>query len=197
MMFVKICGLRTAAAVRAAVAGGANAIGFVFADSPRRTSPEAALALCRNLPPEIVRVAVMRHPSEAAWRHVRDRFRPDWLQTDAADLVGLDLGKDCKPLPVYREVAPSEETVWPSPMLFEGHASGTGQRADWRKAADIATRTELILAGGLDPGNVAEAIAAVAPWGVDVSSGVEAGRGIKDPDRIIDFIARARAAETH
>ncbi|HEX9877667.1 MAG TPA: phosphoribosylanthranilate isomerase [Gammaproteobacteria bacterium] len=195
-MFVKICGLTTASAVRAAVEGGADAVGFVFADSPRRVSPEAAHALCEELPPEIIRVAVMRHPSQAEWARVRDCFHPDWLQTDADDFAGLSLDA-CMGLRVYRDPRSQPACSWPSPMLFEGAESGSGRTADWTAAAAIASRTDLILAGGLDPQNVGEAIAAVDPWGVDVSSGVESSRGRKDPARIIDFIARARAAEKY
>jgi len=196
-VFVKICGLTSAAAVEAAIHGGADAVGFVFADSPRRVTPEAARALCRNLPPEIVRVAVMRHPSDAAWQEVRTVFQPDWLQTDAADFASLKIGKDYARLPVYRDAQAPSQSFWPATMLFEGTDSGAGRQADWRIAAQLAAQTDLILAGGLDPTNVAAAIAAVGPWGVDVSSGVESSRGVKDPDKIIDFIARARAAETH
>lgn len=194
-MFVKICGLSTPTAVTAAVDGGADAIGFVFADSPRRVSPQRAAELCRDVPAEIVRVAVMRHPSIAQWHEVRDVFRPDWLQTDAEDLADLDLGPGCMPLPVYRDVRTHESGDWPSPLLFEGRASGSGLTADWQLAARIAARADLILAGGLDAANVAVAVSAVAPWGVDVSSGVESSPGVKDPEKILDFIARARAAE--
>jgi phosphoribosylanthranilate isomerase len=194
-MFVKFCGLNTSAAVAAAVNAGADAVGFVFADSPRRISPEAAAALCRDLPPEIVRVAVMRHPSVAEWQQVRERFQPDWLQTDVSDLAALDLGPDCIALPVFRDTQRLERGDWPSPLLFEGRASGSGRTADWTLAATIAARADLILAGGLSAANIASAIAAVDPWGVDVSSGVESSPGTKDPGKITDFIARARAAE--
>ena len=194
-MFVKICGINTPAAVAAAVRGGADAVGFVFAESLRRVSPQQAAELCRDVPPEIVRVAVMRHPSAAQWREVRDVFQPDWLQTDVADLAELDLGPDCMPLPVYRDTQTPTPDDWPSLLLFEGRASGSGRTADWQMAARVATRTDLILAGGLDAANVAAAVTAVAPWGVDVSSGVEARPGVKDTEKILDFIARARAAE--
>ncbi len=194
-MFVKICGLSTAAAVQAAVDGGADALGFVFAESVRRVRPYDAAVLCRDVPAEIVRVAVMRHPRETEWAEVRDVFRPDWLQTDADDLEALDLGPACVALPVFRNAEVSARADWPSPLLFEGSSSGSGQTADWQKAAAIAGRADLILAGGLSVANAAAAIATVAPWGVDVSSGVESSPGTKDPEMIIDFIARARAAE--
>lgn len=196
-MFVKICGLTTPAAVRAAVDSGADAVGFVFAESVRRTQPEAARLLCEPVPAGVIRVAVMRHPSVAEWHSVRDVFEPDWLQTDAADLANLDLGGQCAALPVYRNAEPADEQPWPSPMLFEGLSSGSGRTADWQRAAAITAHAQLILAGGLNAANVADAIAAVRPWGVDVSSGVESSPGTKDPDKIAEFIARVRAAEKH
>lgn len=192
-MFVKICGLTTRDAVQAAVTSGADALGFVFARSVRRLTPEQAAELCRGLPGGIARVAVMRHPTPAEWMAVRDCFGPDWLQTDAEDFAELELHAGCAPLPVYRNGG------GPPPgggrVLFEGAVSGSGTAADWQEAARIAATTELILAGGLDCDNVAEAIHAVAPWGVDVSSGVERAPGLKDPEKIEVFIARARAAE--
>jgi len=194
-MFVKICGLRSPEAVRAAVAGGADAVGFVFAESARRVTPLEAAALCRDVPSGIVRVAVMRHPSRAQWAEVREVFRPDWLQTDAEDFAELELGPDCSALPVFRDSQIAERQNWPSPLLFEGRTSGSGQPADWTKAAVIAKRADLILAGGLEAANVAAAIEAVGPWGVDVSSGVESVPGRKDARKIVDFIARVRATE--
>lgn len=196
-MFVKICGLTTLAAVQAAIDNGADALGFVFAESPRRTDPEVAKSLCAPVPAGVIRVAVMRHPSAAEWQAVRDVFEPDWLQTDVADLASLELGPKCAALPVYRNAQPADEQDWPSPMLFEGMSSGSGRTADWQRAAAIAAQTDLILAGGLSAANVANAINTVRPWGVDVSSGVESSPGTKDPDKIVEFIARVRAAEKH
>jgi phosphoribosylanthranilate isomerase len=195
-VFVKICGLTTADAVAAAVEAGADAIGFVFAESPRRVAPDEAAKLCDHVPDGIVRVAVMRHPSARDWNDVRDRFGPDWLQTDAEDFAALDLGASCVALPVYRDSDATAPARWPTPLLFEGPRSGSGTPADWKKAAAVAHCTDVVLAGGLTPANVTAAIEAVAPWGVDVSSGVESRPGIKDLDKIAEFVARARAVES-
>jgi len=194
-VFVKICGLTDSDAVHAAVEAGADALGFVFATSPRKVSPELAAQLCSNLPDYLVSVAVMRHPSAAEWAAVQEGFAPDWLQTDAEDLEQLELPRGCRPLPVYRNHQPIP-AVSSDRILFEGTRSGSGELADWPEAAAFASRTQLILAGGLDANNVGEAIQAVDPWGVDVSSGVEREPGKKDPAKIRLFIARARAAET-
>ena len=191
-MFVKICGLRTAAAVEAAVDEGVDALGFVFADSPRRVSPEEARALCVGLPRKIKRVAVMRRPKQSELNAVIKGFNPRWLQTDSGDFEWLDTAPIGKCLPVYRSgaVVPPQGGM----VLFESANSGQGELADWEQAAEIAQRQKLILAGGLTPDNVARAIEQVRPWGVDVSSGIELERGVKDIGLIRAFVAAARSA---
>ena len=162
-MFIKVCGLSTPDDVAAAVAGGADALGFVFADSPRQVTPERARALCGSLGRPVIRVAVMLHPSAVEWARVRDVFEPDWLQTDAEDFATL--GRvDCETLPVYRNAGLSAGRL-PGRILFEGAQSGHGERADWPGAARAAARTRVILAGGLDCGNVVEAIESRAALG--------------------------------
>lgn len=193
-MFVKICGLSTAEAVETALTAGADALGFVFSPSPRRIRPAMARTLCRGIDEGALRVAVMRHPSAEEWDEVRDVFAPDWLQTDYEDFASLEL-RDCVPLPVFRTADAAGVNGWPERMLFESAHSGSGEKADWEAAARIAPTTEMILAGGLDSDNVEAAVRAVRPWGVDVSSGVEVSRGVKDCSKIREFIARARAAE--
>ena len=197
-MFVKICGLTTLDAVEAAVAAGANAVGFVFAPSPREVTPERAVELCAGVPASVKRVAVMRHPSAALVQSVLEVFAPDWLQTDAGDFAAIALPPSCAALPVLRTgVQPTTLATdrAPARVLLEGAAGGQGLLADWSEARDLARGRELILAGGLTPANVADAIRAVRPWGVDVSSGVEQPRGKKDPVKIREFVARARAME--
>jgi phosphoribosylanthranilate isomerase len=194
-MFVKVCGLMTPAALEAAIEAGVDAVGFVFADSPRRVTPTTAAALAATVPRGIAKVAVMRHPAPELWSDVFAAFTPDFLQTDAEDFENIALPPGCRALPVYRDTAAQDLANLPSRLLFEGHTSGSGRTADWTLARGLAARTELILAGGLDAGNVAAAIAAVRPFGVDVSSGVERGRGRKDPGKIREFVARVRAWE--
>ena len=197
-MFVKICGLKTELAVAAAVEAGADAVGFVFAESPRQVTPAHARDLCRELPPSIARVAVMLRPSADEWNEVRDVFAPDWLQTEAEDFGRLDIPEQTGRLPVYRDKNATDfelaDIDWPGHILFEGARSGVGLQPNWHHAAQIARKTCLVLAGGLDPDNVHEAIVQVRPWGVDVSSGVEQAPGIKDPVRIAAFVKAAREA---
>ena len=200
-MFVKICGLRTREHVDAALAAGADAVGFVFAESVRRIDPAAASAITEDLPSNVRKVAVMLHPSNDEWQQVLAGFAPDVLQTDANDFAALDVPASIECWPVYREgnkVADPFRSIkkGSATFLYEGAKSGRGETVDWSRAAKIAERGHMILAGGLGPDNVAEAIRTVRPWGVDVSSGVESAPGQKDPGLIQEFISAARAAET-
>ena len=194
-LWIKICGLRTREAIEAAANAGADAVGFVFHDaSPRNLSLEEARALQRAVPAGVERVAVFMHPGQALLDAVLAAIEPNWVQTDASDLAELSLPAGQRVLPVLRG-APERLGSLPSRCLFESSSSGSGERADWIAAVRVARTTELILAGGLDPSNVGEAVRAVRPFGVDVSSGVESSRGVKDAARIREFIRAARAAE--
>jgi phosphoribosylanthranilate isomerase len=184
--------MTTPDAIAAALEAGADAIGFVFAASPRQITPEAAAQLARPARGRLRCVAVTRHPEQPALDEMLRVFRPDVLQTDATDLASLRLPAALELLPVVR--TGESAAALPPRILFEGPASGTGTASDWDAAGRLAARTELVLAGGLDPVNVAQAITAVRPFGVDVSSGVEARRGVKSPLRIVQFVTAARAA---
>jgi phosphoribosylanthranilate isomerase len=194
-LWIKICGLRTAAAIEVAAAAGVNAVGFVFHDaSPRNLSLAAARELQRAVPTGVERVAVFLHPSQALVDAVLAAIDPDWLQTDAGDLPGLRLPEGQRVLPVLRDGA-VDAAALPGRILFESARSGVGERPDWMVAAGLARDTQLVLAGGLHPANVAEAVRTVRPFGVDVSSGVERERGMKDAQLIREFIRAAREAE--
>lgn len=204
-LWIKICGLRTHEAVEAAVQAGASAVGFVFhAGSPRNIGVAAACELSRAVPAGIERIAVFLHPSQSLVDEVLAAVTPDWVQTDAEDLATLALPAGQRVLPVLRSRGggparaaagsrDSESRLSPR-LLYEGASSGTGERADWSEAARLARATQLVLAGGLDAGNVVDAVRAVRPFGVDVSSGVERERGVKDPARIHEFVRVARVA---
>ncbi|MBM0104304.1 phosphoribosylanthranilate isomerase [Steroidobacter sp. S1-65] len=194
MIWVKVCGLTTPDAVAAAVDAGVNAVGFVFAESKRKVTAQQAAELARDVPRHIARVAVMLHPSQAELDEVWSQFRPDVLQTDIGDLATLRVPAQLQVTPVVRAGRELPGAL-PNRLLFEGPVSGAGATADWSIAARLATQTQLILAGGLKPSNVAEAIATARPFGVDVSSGVEARPGMKDPTKIYEFVRKARAAD--
>jgi phosphoribosylanthranilate isomerase len=196
-VFVKICGLSTEDSLRAAIEAGADAVGFVFADSPRRVTPKRAMALSATVPAGILRAAVMRHPAAEELEAVMELVRPDWLQTDAEDLAGLRLPAGVEALPVYRDLPDLDSAgmAREDRALFEAAVSGAGVAPDWSRARECAALTRLVLAGGLDPDNVGRAIDIVRPWGVDVSSGVETRPGVKDPAKIAAFITAVRRAE--
>ena len=194
MPLIKICGLSDVASVDAAVDAGADALGFVFAESVRRVKPQNAVEIAAHLPAHIRKVAVMLHPTAAQWQQVRSVFQPDILQTDRADFAHLEVPEGIGRWPVLREGRTPANDAWPDVFVYEGGASGKGQRVDWRLAAQHARRGKMLLAGGLDSDNVAEAIDAVLPFGVDVSSGVESAPGNKDVGKIRTFIQAVRAA---
>lgn len=192
-LFVKICGITDPAGLDAAVGAGADAVGFVFhARSSRNLVPAVAALLAARLPRSMMTVAVTLHPGQRLVDEVLAALQPDAWQSDAADLAELDMPSEMQRWPVYRggEVLQAP----PRRLLFEGAQSGAGQVADWSLAAQWARASELILGGGLTPSNVAAAVKAVRPFGVDVSSGVELAPGRKDPQRVGEFVTAARAA---
>ncbi len=219
-LWIKICGLRSVEAIEAAVAAGVQAVGFVFHEpSPRHVAIADAAKLQATVPAGIERVAVFLHPSQELMDAVLETVRPDCVQLDAADLTSLRLPATQSVLPVVRtrgnaraavdattksnvdatadtliDVATNATIKAAGRLLVESAGSGTGAKADWAVAAHLARRTRLILAGGLDPSNIAPAIARVRPFGVDVSSGVESSRGHKSPALIEEFVQAARAA---
>jgi phosphoribosylanthranilate isomerase len=197
-LWIKICGMTSREAIAAAAAAGADAVGFVFYEpSPRHLEIERAVELQAHVPHGIERVAVFLHPARALVASVIEAISPDWVQTDLDDIVALELPATQRTRPVIRSgakqhAAPGTTTAMPARVLLESARSGHGERADWSEAKHLGERTELVLAGGLDARNVAAAVAAVRPFGVDVSSGVESNRGIKDPRLIHDFVTAAR-----
>ncbi len=188
---IKICGLTNQESVDVAVQSGADLIGFVFAKkSPRCISPGLASQLSGSIPAQVKTTAVMLHPSDSEAQEVFDRFLPDYLQTDAKDFISLNLPKGCHPLKVYRDLPQLHfNEMDPNELsLFEGQNSGAGELVNTDHAAEVAHHTPIILAGGLNPGNVVGILKAVQPKGVDVSSGVESELGVKDVQKIRDFI---------
>lgn len=194
MTWIKICGMTTSDAVGAALEARVDAIGFVFAESPRQLTPASAVRLAAPARGRASCVAVMRHPSQAHLEEVLRLFQPDLVQTDAEDLHILQLPGGVQVLPVIR-FWKGEGGKLPPRVLFEGPRSGVGIRSDWDSASRLARNADLILAGGLDADNVAAAIRSVQPFGVDVSSGVERCRGIKDPVEIARFVSSVRAQD--
>ncbi|MGH8255654.1 MAG: phosphoribosylanthranilate isomerase [Steroidobacteraceae bacterium] len=204
-MWIKICGVTTAEAVAAALALEVDAIGCVFAPSVRALRPADAAALTAPARGRCALVAVTLHPAQSLVDEIVQVFSPDVLQTDLADFDALHLPRTLRRLPVLRGGAALPDTALPDSalpdsdaaaqaLLFEGGVSGSGITADWLQAARLARARRLVLAGGLNALNVAGAIAAVRPFGVDVSSGVESAPGRKSAALIERFVLAARAA---
>ena len=198
--FVKVCGITTAEDALHAVAEGASAVGFIFSrQSPRWVSPEIAAGIIARLPRTITTVGVFVDEPIESLRATAAATRIQMAQLHGDETVEY---ADAVGLPILRalRVGDVEASGWPtaSPILLDaiGPAArgGTGRTVDWGEAAVVAARRQVILAGGLTPDNVAEAIAVVRPAGVDVSSGVERTPGVKDADKVTRFLARAKAA---
>ncbi|WP_148616006.1 phosphoribosylanthranilate isomerase [Nocardioides rubriscoriae] len=199
MTFVKICGLRTPDDVDAAVAAGADAVGFVMSSrSPRHVTPGLARALVDRVGGRALTVLVTNELALA------DAV----AQTRATGVDVLQLHGPTYDAAAFASAAEAGVRTWratslaadPEPrtgsygeeaLLLDSPDPGSGHR--WT-ASDLRARPtgRWLLAGGLDPDNVADAIAELAPWGVDVSSGVEVSRGVKDHDRVRAFVAAVR-----
>lgn len=197
-MEVKICGVRDLRAATVAVEAGAAAIGLVFAESPRRIDPIAAAHIVSQLPSDVAAVAVFRHPSRAELLEVLDVVPVDFVQSEPGPATRVAQEAGVHLLPVVHDgpgVVSARSTDEPGPVLLEGAGrGGRGVRPDWSRAALLASRCTLVLAGGLRPENVEAAIRRVRPAAVDVSSGVESRPGVKSAGRIRAFIREAQAA---
>lgn len=203
-LLVKLCGLRSERDVAAAVDAGADLLGFVFAPSVRRIDPDEAARLCRDLPASVRSVAVFHEPGAHELARVLSHFPADLVQVEGRRPLPPRTGR----IAVLHDDASfeaelaaqvqagvgagaSEDLV----LLDPAGPGGQGRAVSVERARRLARRLPLLLAGGLCPDTVAAAVAAVRPRGVDVSSGIEARRGHKDPALMAAFVAAARAAE--
>ncbi len=207
-LLVKICGITSAADAALAVDAGADAIGLVFwPRSPRNVSPEHAAAIAGDVPDAVLRVGVFVDASAEQMTRVADTVGLHLLQLHGEEppsaLAGL-------PRPVLKAVRvgpgfSQDDALRYAPAAAgilvdtrqpgERRPGGTGVPFEWSLVKGLAERVRfLMLAGGLDPSNVAEAIRAVRPHAVDVSSGVEAAPGRKDPEKVRAFVEAARSA---
>lgn len=201
---VKICGITSTSDALAAIEAGADALGFVFYEkSPRHLTAEQAAKIIAHLPPFISRVGLFVDAAADEIREVIAQTRIDTLQLHGEEspefcsLFGLTT------LKAIRVQGPKSirglENYPVSGVLLDsfvpGQAGGTGAKFNWELALEAKRSGKpIILAGGLKPANVAEAIRSVNPYGVDVSSGVESAPGKKDVRKMRDFVAAARAA---
>lgn len=202
-VFVKICGITRESDALLAVAMGADAVGFIFAPSKRQIAPGVARDIARRLPPEIITVGVFR---DEAPSRVVDIVNTAGLR--AAQLHGHETADDTAwvdaRVPYVIKAFGSTDPALARAgqfaadvILIDSPTPGSGEVFDWSLASVRPRNRRLLLAGGLTPGNVGDAIAQVQPWGVDVASGVEDERGEpgqKDARKVKSFIENAKAA---
>jgi len=200
---VKICGITRVEDAAAAARAGADAIGLVFyPPSPRCLSPEQARRLRRALPPFVTAVALFVNPAREAVERVLAEVRPDVLQFHGEEdpsfctQFGVPYIKACRVkegTDLLKYFAPfADAQGWLADAYVEAYG-GVGAQFDWSLVPALRDRP-LILSGGLTIANVGEALRVVKPWGVDVSSGVEVAKGIKDAAMIEAFIAEVKNA---
>ena len=201
--FVKICGVRTAGDIAVCDACGVDAVGLVFASgSPRELDPADAIDLVATMPPGLEPIGLFVEPEielvevwPGTWIQLHGEESPERVTSIAAETGHRII----KAIPFEPEAC----RVWDEHpdveiLLVDGPRGGSGQGFDHAELASIlpGLSTPVVVAGGLGPETVAEAVDAIRPFGVDVSSGVESTRGVKDHDRIRAFVAAARAAMT-
>lgn len=198
-MFVKVCGLSTAESVRAAVDAGADAVGIVLTPSPREVTPVRARELLAGVPAGLPAVGVFRHETAADAVALAREAGLEWVQLHGERSPGDVRTVHGAGLKIIRAVtmaaAPESFADWGEDLLLiDAAVPGSGEAWDYTSVRDLALKgRKWLLAGGLDPANVALAAAAAGAWGVDVSSGVEQSRGVKDPAKITAFVTAAKA----
>ena len=199
-MFVKICGITSEADALLAVAQGADAVGFIFAPSKRQIASAIARDIARRLPPEVLTVGVFRNEAPARVVEICH-----FAGLDAAQLSGHETIEDTrfvrakvgfviKGFPAGDPALEHFDDFGADVAMLDSPVPGSGEVFDWSLAEGAPANRRLLLAGGLTPDNVAEAIARVRPWGVDVATGVESAPGRKDPLKVSRFVANAKNA---
>ncbi len=199
-IFIKICGITSEADALLAVGLGADAVGFIFAPSPRQVSVSTVADIVKRLPHEVLTVGVFRDEAPARVVEMANQ-----IGLGAVQLHGHESAEDTRwvaervPLTI-RAFPAGDRTVsrfdsfgadW---LLIDGASPGSGEVFDWRLAEGVVDPSRMLVSGGLRAENVAQAIAHLHPMGVDVSSGVEAQPGRKDPHKLGAFITAARQA---
>ena len=202
MTKVKICGITNLDDALAAVEFGADAIGFGFVpNTPRYIESAKAAEIIARLPPFVTTVGLFVNDSQEHIKQIANQCKLNVLQLHGQESPDFCLQFNRKVIKAFRVKDQESLTVLPkytvSAYLLDtyvkGTMGGTGVTFDWRLALDAKKYGPVILAGGLNPENVAKAIQQVCPYGVDVSSGVEAKPGKKDHGKIKDFIAAAKS----
>lgn len=200
-MFVKICGITSEEDALLSVALGADAVGFVFAPSPRQVAVQKVYDITRRLPPEILTVGVFRdeHPHRVIDIVDKSGVKAAQLHghetPDQVAEVMRSVRTVIKAVSAGTNDAARANMFHTDLILVDAPAPGSGKVFDWSLLGEVPVGPRIILAGGLTPENVADGIKAARPWGVDVSSGVERAPGVKDPVKLRRFVAAVRDNE--
>lgn len=201
MVRVKICGITNPADAQHAAACGADALGFIFyPGSPRFVAPDRARCIIADLPPFVTTVGLFVNEPSARIREIADFCGLNVIQLhgdEGPELCNHPPYRVIKALRLQDGMSPDTMPDYKASALLldasvPGQYGGTGQVCDWGLAAEFASQRKVILAGGLTPANVAEAVERVRPYGVDVSSGVESAAGKKDAEKVAQFIRMAK-----
>jgi len=215
MTRIKVCGIKNEGQALAAAEAGADFIGLVFAQSPRQVTParaEKIVAELKNKKASVAVVGVFVNVRPGTVNRIAERCRLDWVQLSGDEpweycrelvrpvIQVVRVSRNKKPEQVCRDLAYGTKLLKKQKHIYlidsnvGDRYGGTGRKFDWKLALPIASKFPVIIAGGLTPGNVAEAIKVISPWGVDVSSGVET-KGVKSMDKIMKFIEAVREAD--
>ena len=199
MVKVKICGICDEVAAQAAVEAGADLLGFHFCSSERRVTPEEAKAIVDRLSlrPAIVGVFIDQDPAEVM--QIAEFVGLDLLQLHGSEPPGFDAGHPVMKVLKIKDGEVPDAAAWPDPIMLDSWSAdqrgGTGRTWDWDLARELLATRKVFIAGGLEPGNVGKVVSSLNPYGVDVSSGVEAAVRVKDPDKVRAFVHAVRLAE--
>jgi phosphoribosylanthranilate isomerase len=200
-VFVKVCGITNEEDALLAVAMGADAVGFVFAPSPRQIAPQRAADIVTRLPREIVTVGVFRDETRARVVEIAHSAKLRAVQLHGhespADThwIRQRISLIIKAFAAGDPHLDRADEYAADAILVDSATPGSGEVFDWSLAEGAPSNRRIILAGGLTPANVADAVRVVRPWGVDVSTGVESAPGRKDASKIRAFVEAAKAAE--
>ena len=199
MVRVKICGICDVGAAAEAADAGADLLGFHFCSSRRRVTPEGAKAIVDSLDVRPVIVGVFIDQSEDEVRQVSTFVGLDLLQLHGSEPPGFRAGKPVIKVLKVRDGVIGGAADWADPLMIDSWSAdqrgGTGRTWDWELARPLLESRRVFIAGGLEPGNVGEVVTRFKPYGVDVSSGVEAEVRVKDPEKVRAFIRNVRLAE--
>ena len=200
---VKICGITNLDDAHHAAACGADALGFVFyPGSPRFVDPDTVRRIIVELPPLVTTVGLFVNEPSARIREMVDFCGLNTVQLHGDEEPDQCCYPPCRVIKAFRLRGDMQDSLFAafkvSALLLDAFVpnqfGGTGHRCDWAQATAVASQHRVILAGGLNPENVAEAVRQVHPYGVDVSSGVEEKPGQKDPEKVARFIRMAKEA---